>query len=68
MIAGVSPRRPGEKPVSPGGYVTPWRVRLLIVVAVIAVLLPVGLAPWSVPAAIVLLVSAEVYWRRRENG
>jgi 4-hydroxybenzoate polyprenyltransferase len=63
----MSPRRqPGERPL-PGGYVTPWRLRLLLVALLAAALIPTGLARWIVPATIVGLIATEVYWRRRER-
>jgi hypothetical protein len=37
-----------------------------MVVAIVAVFSLVGLAAWSLPVALVLLVLTEVYWRQRE--
>jgi hypothetical protein len=63
----VSPRPIHDKPLSPGGYVTPWRVRLFITVVVVAVAWVVGQAGLGILVLAVLLVLTDVYWRRRRR-
>ena len=58
-------RLPGEKPLL--GYVMPWRVRLLIVAAVIGVLYLLGVAGWSFLVALAVLIAADRYWLARER-
>ena len=63
----MSPRRIDDKPLSPGGYVAPWRVRLLITIVVVAVSWLVRQLPLGILVLAVLLILTDVYWRRRRD-
>jgi hypothetical protein len=61
----LSPARSKNKPLSPGGYLTPWRLRLVMTVLVVSASWALGAPQWGVLILVILLVSVEIYWRRR---
>ena len=60
-------RRAPDKPISPGGYVTPIWIRLVVAIATVLVFAAVGLAQWGLLLAVVVLSVTEVYARRRRQ-